>query len=152
MFKINYRCQLTRFCKVIGICVNKLVKINERTRIEKHEEDAEYTEDGGKVWVKLPKESLVSMNMWGFTNSIMKELEERFVIFLKEELPANPEKAEYFLPFVVDELLQEGKATVEVLKTPDVWHGVTYKEDKPQVMEAIGKLKAEGLYPDILWK
>lgn len=139
-----------------GVCVvdeeNKLVKINERTRIEKHGEDAEYTEDGGESWVKLPKESLVSMNMWGFTNSIMKELEERFVTFLKEELPNNPEKAEYFLPFVVDELLQEGKATVEVLKTPDVWHGVTYKEDKPQVMEAIGKLKAEGLYPDVLWK
>ena len=139
-----------------GVCVvdadHKLVKINERTRIEKHEEDAEYTEDGGESWVKLPKESLVSMNMWGFTNSIMKELEERFVTFLKEELPANPEKAEYFLPFVVDELLQEGKATVEVLETPDVWHGVTYKEDKPQVMEAIGKLKVEGLYPDVLWK
>lgn len=139
-----------------GVCVvdeeNKLVKINERTRIEKHGEDAEYTEDGGASWVKLSKESLVSMNMWGFTNSIMKELEERFVTFLKEELPNNPEKAEYFLPFVVDELLQEGKATVEVLKTPDVWHGVTYKEDKPQVMEAIGKLKAEGLYPDVLWK
>ncbi len=139
-----------------GVCVvdeeNKLVKINERTRIEKHGDDAEYTEDGGDSWVKLPKESLVSMNMWGFTNSIMNELEDRFVTFLKEELPANPEKAEYFLPFVVDELLQEGKATVEVLKTPDVWHGVTYKEDKPQVMEAIGKLKAEGLYPDVLWK
>lgn len=139
-----------------GVCVvdgdNKLVKINERTRIEKHGEDAEYTEDGGQTWTVLPKDSLVSMNMWGFTNSIMNELETRFVTFLKNELPANPEKAEFFLPFVVDELLQEGKATVEVLKTPDVWHGVTYKEDKPQVMEAIGKLKAEGLYPDILWK
>ena len=139
-----------------GVCVvdedNKLVKINERTRIEKHGLDAEYTEDGGDTWNVLPKDSLVSMNMWGFTNSIMKELETRFVTFLNEELPANPEKAEYFLPFVVDELLQEGKATVEVLKTPDVWHGVTYKEDKPQVVEAIGKLKAEGLYPDVLWK
>ena len=82
----------------------------------------------------------------------MNELEARFVGFLKNELAANPEKAEFFLPFVVDELLQEGKATVEVLKTPDVWHGVTYKEDKPQVVEAIGKLKAEGLYPDVLWK
>ena len=139
-----------------GVCEiddnNKLVTINERTRIEKHGEDAEYTEDDGKSWVKLPEESLVSMNMWGFTNSIMTELGTRFVTFLREELPKNPEKAEYFLPFVVDELLQEGKATVEVLKTPDVWHGVTYKEDKPQVMEAIGKLKKEGLYPDILWK
>ena len=139
-----------------GVCEiddnNKLVTINERTRIEKHGEDAEYTEDDGKSWVKLPEESLVSMNMWGFTNSIMPELGTRFVTFLKEDLPNNPEKAEYFLPFVVGELLQEGKATVEVLKTPDVGHGVTYKEDKPQVMEAIGKLKKEGLYPDILWK
>ena len=103
-------------------------------------------------FAKLSKESLVSMNMWGFTNSIMKELEERFVTFLKEELPNNPEKAEYFLPFVVDELLQEEKATVEVLKTPDVWHGVTYKEDKPYVVESIKKLKDAGEYPEYLWK
>ena len=89
--------------------------------------------------------------MWGFSNSLMDELEKRFVTFLDNELPKNPEKAEYFLPFVVDELLQENKATAKVLPTPDVWHGVTYKEDKPQVMAAIGKLKAEGLYPDILW-
>ena len=139
-----------------GVCVvdeeNKLVTINERTRIEKHGENAEYTEDDGATWTVLPKNSLVSMNMWGFTNSIMDELETRFVKFLSEELPANPLKAEYFLPFVVDELLQEKKATAEVLETPDVWHGVTYKEDKPQVMKAIGELKASGLYPDVLWK
>lgn len=139
-----------------GVCVvdekNQLVTIHERTHIEKHGEAAEYTEDGGDTWVKLPEDSLVSMNMWGFTNSIMKELEDRFVTFLKEELPFNSEKAEYFLPFVVDELLQENKAAVEVLKTPDVWYGVTYKEDKPRVVEAVGKLKAQGLYPDVLWK
>lgn len=139
-----------------GVCVvddnSELVTINERTRIEKHGEDAEYTEDDGASWVKLPKDSLVSMNMWGFTNSLMGELEKRFIKFLDEDLPKNPEKAEYFLPFVVDELLQEGKATAKVLPTPDVWHGVTYKEDKPQVMAAIKELKDSGMYPDVLWE
>lgn len=138
-----------------GVCVvdedSQLVTINERTRIEKHGEDAEYTEDDGATWVKLPKDSLVSMNMWGFTNSLMAELEKRFVKFLDEDLPKNPEKAEYFLPFVVDELLQENRATAKVLPTSDVWHGVTYKEDKPQVMAAIKELKESGLYPDVLW-
>lgn len=138
-----------------GVCVvddnGELMTINERTRIEKHGEDAEYTEDDGATWVKLPKDSLVSMNMWGFSNSLMAELERRFVRFLEEDLPNNPEKAEYFLPFVVDELLGEGKATAKVLHTPDVWHGVTYKEDKPQVMAAIGELKKAGLYPEVLW-
>ncbi len=139
-----------------GVCVvdenNKLITINERTRIEKHGNDAQYTEDDGASWTTLPKDSYVSMNMWGFTASIMNELQERFVKFLNEDLPKNPLKAEYFLPFVVDELLQEKKATVTVLKTPDVWHGVTYKEDKPCVMAAIKKLKDSGMYPDILWK
>ncbi len=138
-----------------GVCVvdedSQLVTINERTRIEKHGKEAEYTEDDGATWVKLPKDSLVSMNMWGFTNSLMAELEKRFVKFLDEDLPKNPEKAEYFLPFVVDELLQENRATAKVLPTSDVWHGVTYKEDKPQVMAAIKELKESGLYPDVLW-
>lgn len=139
-----------------GVCVvdnnNYLLTINERTRIEKHGNEAQYTLDDGETWVTLPKESLVSMNMWGFTASIMDELENSFVKFLKDNVPNNPLKAEYFLPFVVDELLQEKKATVTVLKTPDVWHGVTYKEDKPCVMAAIKKLKDSGMYPDILWK
>lgn len=138
-----------------GVCVvddnRYLEKINERTRIEKHGDKAEYTEDDGATWVELPSDCLVSMNMWGFTNSILGELEDRFVKFLDETLPTNPEKAEYFLPFVVDELLQEGQATAKVLPTTDVWHGVTYKEDKPQVMAAIKELKEQGLYPDVLW-
>ena len=91
-----------------GVCVvdenNNLQKINERTRIEKHGDDAEYTEDDAKTWIKLPKESYVSMNMWGFTHSILDELEKRFKIFLDEKLKDNPLKGEFFLPFVVDEL------------------------------------------------
>ncbi|MCR4651909.1 MAG: nucleotidyltransferase [Lachnospiraceae bacterium] len=139
-----------------GICVvddnGRLEMIHERTRIEKHGEDAEYTEDDGKTWVKLPNDSLVSMNMWGFGNSLMKELEVKFRDFLDTDLKKDPLKAEFFLPFAVDELLQEGKATVDVLPTGDKWHGVTYKEDRPQVVEAIRKLKESGLYPDVLWK
>ena len=139
-----------------GVCVTddnmKLVTINERTRIEKHGDDAEYTEDDGNTWIKLPENSLVSMNMWGFSHSLMDELKKRFIIFLDTELKENPVKAEYFLPFVVDELLGEGKAEVDVLPTKDKWHGVTYKEDKPQVMAAISELKASGLYPDVLWE
>ena len=75
----------------------------------------------------LPEGSTVSMNMWGFSASILKELKARFAAFLDENLEKNPLKCEYFLPFVVDELLQEKKATVKVLKSEDKWYGVTYK-------------------------
>ena len=92
------------------------------------------------------------MNMWGFSNSILKELKERFRAFLDDAIQNNPLKGEYFLPFVVDELLQEKKATVKVLKSEDKWYGVTYKEDKPMVMAAIQSLKDQGLYPQKLWE
>lgn len=90
--------------------------------------------------------------MWGFTESMLKELEGRFTVFLDKNLPVNPEKCEYFLPFVVDELLKEGKAEVTVLKSADKWYGVTYKEDKPMVMDAIQGLKDSGYYPQKLWQ
>ena len=129
-----------------------LIKINERTHIEKHDGGTAYTEDDGKTWTMLPKGSIVSMNMWGFTNSIMKEIGSRFPKFLEENLPKNPLKCEFFLPSVVGELLAEEKATVEVLKSEDKWYGVTYKEDKPVVVAAIQKLKDEGRYPQKLWE
>lgn len=139
-----------------GVCVTdeegNLVKINERTHIEKRGDGAAYTEDDGNTWVELPKGSIVSMNMWGFSSSILTELKERFRAFLDENLKVNPEKCEYFLPFVVDELLREGKATVQVLKSMDKWYGVTYKEDKPVVVDAIQRMKDEGLYPQNLWE
>ena len=139
-----------------GVCVvdedNYLQTINERTRIEKHGADAEYTPDDGASWIKLPYSSYVSMNMWGFSRSILDELEVRFKRFLDEELPANPLKAEFFLPFVVDELLKEGRATARMLPTSDVWHGVTYQEDKPMVSAAIRSLKEAGEYPVNLWE
>lgn len=139
-----------------GVCstdeAGKLVDIHERTRIEKHGDKAEFTEDDGKTWTELGEDTIVSMNMWGFTSSILKELEERFAAFLDRELPVNPVKCEYFLPFVVDELLKEDKAEVSVLKSVDRWYGVTYKEDKETVVNAIRELKEAGLYPDKLWE
>ena len=139
-----------------GVCVTDeeghLIKINERTHIEKHDGGTAYTEDDGKSWTMLPEGSIVSMNMWGFSNSILKELKERFTAFLNDAIENNPMKGEYFLPFVVDELLQEKKATVKVLKSEDKWYGVTYKEDKPMVMTAIQNLKDQGLYPQKLWE
>lgn len=139
-----------------GVCSldenNKLITIHERTRIEKHGEKAEFTEDDGATWTYLPHETIVSMNMWGFSASILKELRERFKSFLDREVAKNPLRCEYFLPFVVDELLKEEVAEVTVLKSVDCWYGVTYKEDKEVVVRAIKKLKDEGLYPENLWE
>lgn len=139
-----------------GVCETDgegyLVGIQERTRIEKRDGGAEYTEDDGKSWVRLPEGSTVSMNMWGFNASILKELKERFPAFLDKNMEVNPLKCEYFLPNVVGELLTEGKATVEVLKSEERWYGVTYKEDKENVVRAIQGFKDAGLYPEKLWE
>ncbi len=139
-----------------GVCVTDdegyLRGINERTHIEKRGDGAAYTEDEGASWTELPADAAVSMNMWGFSADILEELKKRFAVFLEENLEKNPLKCEFFLPFVVDELLEEKKATVKVLKSADKWYGVTYKEDKPMVMAAVQKLKDQGLYPQKLWQ
>lgn len=137
-------------CSVDGS--GHLKDIHERIRIEKHGDVAEYTEDDGASWIRLEEDTIVSMNMWGFTKSIIGELEKRFSAFLKENLPVNPQKCEYFLPNVVDELLKAGKAEVTVRKSVDRWYGVTYKEDKAVVVNAIRELKDRGLYPRKLWE
>ena len=129
-----------------------LEEIHERTRIEKLDKYAAYTEDDGNTWIKIPEGSTVSMNMWGFYPSIFKELKGAFTDFLSENIQSNPLKCEFFLPTMIEQLLRDGKATVSVLKSQDRWYGVTYREDKPVVMEAIRKLKDEGLYPENLWE
>lgn len=135
-----------------GVCETDeagfLTDIHERTHIEKRNGGAAYTEDDGATWHELPMDSMVSMNMWGFSKSILKELEAGFQKFLKEELPKNPLKGEYLLPFAVDGLLQQNKASVQVLTSGDKWYGVTYKEDKEMVVNAIAGLKKQGMYPE----
>lgn len=139
-----------------GICTedkdNFLVEVVERTKIEKKGADARYTEDDGKTWTDVAGDTIVSMNMWGFTDSFMKEAETRFAAFLDRAMVENPMKGEYFLPSVVSQLLAEKKARVKVLRSTDKWYGVTYQEDKPVVVKAIADKTAGGLYPDDLWK
>ena len=139
-----------------GVCETnaegKLTEITERVRIEKREDGPAYTEDDGATWTPLAGDTVVSMNMWGFTNSMLSEIRDRFAAFLSENLQKNPLKCEYFLPFVVDELIREDKAEVTVLKSKDRWYGVTYREDKPVVVNAIQSLKDQGLYPQKLWE
>ena len=139
-----------------GVCeVNanqELISVTEKTRIEKRDGGIAYTEDNGETWVSISADTTVSMNMWGFTNSILQEIKNRFPAFLEEGLKKNPLKCECYLPAIVSELLAEEKATVTVLKSHDQWHGVTYKEDKPLVVKAIQNLKTNGLYPEYLWK
>ena len=138
-----------------GVCEETadhyLTRVTERTKIEKGE-PPRFTEDDGRTWTDLSADTIVSMNMWGFTRSFLDEALARFPAFLDKTLAENPEKGEYFLPTVVSQLIDEGKARVKVLRSEDKWYGVTYREDKPAVMAAIAEKTASGLYPDNLWE
>lgn len=137
----------------VCICDDKgfLQDIKERTHIEKRGTGAAYTENGTD-YMDLTGDETVSMNFWGFTPDILDELGTIFDKFLKEDVPGNPLKSECYIPISVDTLLKQGKATVEVLSSNDKWFGVTYKEDKPMVVESVRKLKEAGVYPEVLWQ
>ena len=139
-----------------GICeMDKdafLTGITERTHIEQRDMGVQFTEDDGQTWEDIAADSIVSMNMFGFTASMLKELECRFPEFLKKGLEENPMKCEYFLPSVVSDLIEEDKADVKVLRSEDRWDGITYKEDKEAVVSAVQKLKDTGVYPQHLWE
>ena len=139
-----------------GICETnaegELTSITERTRIEKRDNGIAFSEDDGETWTFVDEDTLVSMNMWGFSRSILDELKAEFPAFLEKGIKENPMKCEYFLPTVVSNLLGAHRATVAVLTSKDKWYGVTYKEDKPVVMEAIRNMKAKGIYPEKLWE
>ncbi|HIW53358.1 MAG TPA: nucleotidyltransferase [Candidatus Ruthenibacterium merdigallinarum] len=139
-----------------GVCVENadgtLASVTERTKIETFPGGIHFTEDDGKTWTDVDPDSVVSMNLWGFTPSFIDETKARFSAFLDKALAENPLKGEYFLPSVVSQLIAEDKATVQVLRSTDKWYGVTYKEDKPVVVAAIAEKTAAGLYPDNLWE
>ena len=134
-----------------GVCVtdehSNLVSVTERTCIEPYDGGIHYTEDGGASWTDLPADTVVSMNLWGFTPGYVAEAKAGFVAFLKENLPVNPLKCEYYLPSVVTAALQRGDADVHVLTSPDKWHGITYREDKPELVAALRQMSEDGLYP-----
>ena len=128
-----------------------LTVVTERTKIEKYEGGIHFTEDDGATWTDLPDNTIVSMNLWGFTASFLEETEARFPAFLDVVLGKNPGKAEFFLPSTVTALLNENKATVKVLTSPDKWYGVTYAADKPVIVAALKEMTEKGMYPYSLW-
>ncbi len=128
-----------------------LETIDERTKIIKTDEGAAYSKDDGVTYIPMDADSLVSMNMWGFTPEIFEELEKSVNEFFKTAVKENPLKSECFIPLEVGRMINEGKATVKVLSSEDKWFGVTYKEDKPFVMASIKELKDKGVYPENLW-
>lgn len=138
-----------------GVCETDgegfLAGITERTRIEKYSGGIHFTEDG-ENWVDVPANTTVSMNMWGFMPSFLEEINARFSAFLDKALPENPLKCEYFLPIPIAQLIQEKKASVKVLTSPDRWFGVTYAADKPVVVAELRKMTDEGKYPAGLWE
>ena len=135
-----------------GICQvdnGLLTDVVERTHIEKHGEVISFTEDG-ESYTPLPADVPVSMNCWAFSNSMLDELYKRFPAWLDANLPVNPTKCEYFLPFVTNAMIKDGEGTVAVLPCREQWYGMTYKEDFPTVVNAIKALRDEGVYPDKL--
>ena len=135
-----------------GICAadadGMLKSVCETTGIRSVDGKIVHDENGSDI--KATCDSIVSMNMWGLTPDFFGELQPRFEKFLSELTPADIKK-EFYLPVVVDELIKEQLAGVQVLETEGKWFGVTYKEDKPEVVASIKKLIADGVYPEGLW-
>ena len=137
-----------------GICEvseqGTLDRVTERTKIEKREGHAAFLEDDGETWTDVSFDTIVSMNCWGFTPDIFGKLEDEFRAFYAKNT-ANPLKSEFYLPFAVQEQMDEELCTVSVYPTQSVWLGVTYPEDKARVKGAIAELVAAGEYPQDLW-
>lgn len=136
-----------------GICSvdqsGRLIEIRERIRIEIFDQQVRYSDDG-QTWVDLPADSVVSMNIWGFSRELFAELELQFERFLSEHR-GELERAEFFLPEVVNRLVEESKASVEVLPTGERWFGITYPDDVFEVKRAINEKIDQGIYPMNLW-
>ena len=138
-----------------GVCETDadgfLRSVTERTHIEPREGGAAFTEDGER-FTFVPAGTIVSMNLWGFQPGVMEEIDRRFAPWLDETLPVNPLKGEYFLPLIPNALIHEGKGSVRVLSTHEKWYGVTYHDDMPKLSAALAGMRAEGVYPEGLWR
>ncbi|HTW60572.1 MAG TPA: sugar phosphate nucleotidyltransferase [Terracidiphilus sp.] len=135
-----------------GICriddEDHLESVVEMTAIARDGAAIRNTDAEGRI-TPLTGDEPVSMNMWGFTSRIFPQLRERFEVFLR--LSAADLKRECYIPSTVNELVAAGEARVKVLRTPDAWFGVTYREDHPRVVESIRRLIRAGAYPERLW-
>ncbi len=136
-----------------GVCETdeqgNLTTVVERTEIMRVDGAVSYKDEAGN-WVAIGDNTPVSMNMWGFTPDYFQYSEDFFAEFLKENL--NTPKAEFFIPLMVNKLINEGTATVKVLDTTAKWFGVTYAEDRPSVVEKIQSLVDAGEYPACLFE
>ena len=133
-----------------GICkINSgsLASVTEMTKIERNGSAARNIEDGAQC--DLTGDEIASMNMWGFTPSLFGHLERLFIEFLKAG--GQKEKSEFYIPSVADTLIKEGKAEVKVMESRDSWFGITYREDKDNVINSIRTLVAKGAYPEKLF-
>lgn len=139
-----------------GVCKvdenSMLTDIVEQKNLIKTANGAAYTDSQGNDPVAIDVKTPVSMNMWGFKPGLFDEFEKAMDLFYNEKVKNDPLKAECLIPTEVDVIIKSKRATVKVLNSPDKWFGVTYKEDKPFVVESFKKLKAAGEYPDELWK
>ncbi len=136
-----------------GVCDvkdGKLIEVVERQEIKKHGHKV-ITSDNGRDWNELDPQGLVSMNFWGFTPAVFDLAEKQFVAFLKRDLEGNPMKCEHVIPTMIGETLDKDLYTMNALTSENTWYGVTYKEDKPQVVAEFKRMKAENLYPFDLW-
>ncbi|MBQ6375200.1 MAG: NTP transferase domain-containing protein [Clostridia bacterium] len=138
-----------------GVCVEDadgyLTGIDERVRIEPRPGGAAYTEDDGASWQFIPEGTPVSMNLWAFRRGIIPAFEAGFEAFLRDVVPGNPMKAEYYLPYVPKAEIAAGRARVRVLRTDERWYGMTYRGDIDAVRAAVAQMKTDGLYPEKLW-
>jgi dTDP-glucose pyrophosphorylase len=138
-----------------GVCTlganGGLAGVDERKKIMWRDGEPMYTEDD-LTWTGVAPDATVSMNFWGFTPSLLHEIEDGFPAFLEASLRSDPLKSEYLLPAKIDELIQAGKARVRVLPTDERWIGVTYQEDKAHVADSVRAMKDKGLYPEVLWE
>lgn len=133
-----------------GICskddAGNLTTVVERTEIMRIEGKVSYKDDNGE-WVTVDDKTPVSMNMWGFTPDYFTHSEEYFKEFLSEEGNMTNLKSEFFIPLMVNKLINDGTASVKVLDTTSKWFGVTYSADRQSVVDKIQSLVDEGVYP-----
>jgi len=127
---------------------NYLTNIVEMMKIEPDGSGAKNTEADGQI-TKLTGDEAVSMNFWGFTPALFPQLKVEFEKFLKKA--GGEQKSECYIPATVGDLVTSGRAKCKVLRSSDSWFGVTYREDRPQVVESIRQLVAQGKYPEKLW-
>ncbi len=135
-------------CKSEDAYLKEIVEVQKITK----KDSKHYYQDQDENWKEIDGEELVSMNFWGFHPHVFALFEDVFIEFLKNDVENNPLKAEHVVPTAIGKLLQDNKIKVKILPSSDQWYGITYKEDREKVVEALKQMKENGKYPFDLWK